>query len=330
MRTIFLSRLLAVIFLLPLGLLAADPLAEMASFSVFGKIGLNELANGQIKTAAGPRMSTDRYLSVQSCFVVANPPANVLAAMRRFDPTAHRELKVFLHGDISGSPSASAFARLQNPPKNSAVQSLVSATEKMSRDLQLSQAEAQRYAPGKPVFPFWIDVLTKRAQSFLSGGAAAQEPYSHTSHSVQPGKEFAGIVRQQPQVNRQFSGFLNSTGLLGGRGSLKPELYWELLQVEDQAVLTLGASYKRSTADGGAQTADGLYYASGGYNVSLTLYQLWPIQAGGRPSTLLWRGDFVSSNSLADLHGVERLASEGAMRKDILKAAEVFRRESSK
>ena len=330
MKTIFLSRVLAFIFLLPLGLLAADPPAEMASFSVFGKVDLNELANGQIKTAAGPRMSTDRYLSVQSCFVVPNPPAKVLAAMRRFDPTAHRELKVFLHSDISGSPSAAAFARLQNPPKNSAVQSLVSATEKMSSDLQLSQAEAQRYSPGKPVFPFWIDVLTKRAQSFLSGGAAAQEPYSHTSHSVQPGKEFAGIVSQQPQVNRQFGGFLSSTALLGGRGSLKPELYWELLQVEDQGVLTLGASYKRSTADGGAQTADGLYYASGGYNVSLTLYQLWPIQSGGRPSTLLWRGDFVSSNSLADLHGVERLASEGAMRKDILKAAEVFRRESSK
>jgi hypothetical protein len=330
MKTNFFSRLVALVFLLPLGLLAADPLSEMASFSVFGKVDLNELAGGQIKTAAGQPMSTDRYLSVQSCFVVPNPPARVLAAMKRFDPTAHRELKVFLHGELSGSPSAANFSRLEKAPENSAVKALVSATEKMSPDLQLSQAEAQKYSAGHPVFPFWIEVLTKRAQSFVSGGAAAEEPYSHSRHSVQPGKEFGGLVRQQPRVNRQFGSFLGSTGLLGGRGSLRPDLYWELLEVEDEAVVTLGASYNRSTSGGGAQVADGLYYASGGYNVSLTLQQLWPIEVGGKPSTLIWRGDFVSADSLADLHGVERLASEGAMRKDILKAAQVFQRESSK
>jgi len=330
MKTIFFSRLVALLGLLPLGLLAADPISEMASFSVFGKVDLNELAGGQIKTAAGQPMSTDRYLSVQSCFVVPNPPEKVLATMKRFDPTRYRELKVFLHGEISGSPSPADFSKLQKPPDNSSVKALVSATEKMAPELQLSQGEAKRYSAGQPVFPFWIEILAKRAQSFVSGGAAAQESYSHSRHPVQPGREFAGLVRQQARVNRQFSSFLGSTGLLGGKGSLRPDLYWELLDVEAQAVATLGASYSRSVPGGGAQVADGLYYASSGYNVSLTLQQLWPIQAGGRPSTLIWRGDFVSADSLADLHGVERLASEGAMRKDILKAAQVFQRESSK
>ena len=100
-----------------------------------------------------------------------------------------------------------------------------------------------------------------------------------------------------------------------------------MLEVEDEGVLTLGASYHRSTAGGGAQIADGLYYASGGYNVALTLYQLWPVEIGGRASTLVWRGDFISATSLGDLHGIERLASESAMRKDILKAATIFQRE---
>ena len=95
-------------------------------------------------------------------------------------------------------------------------------------------------------------------------------------------------------------------------------------------MLTLGASYHRSTAGGGSQLADGLYYASGGYNVALTLYQLWPVEIGGRPSTLAWRGDFISANSLGGLHGIERLASESAMRKDILKAATIFQRESGR
>jgi hypothetical protein len=250
--------------------------------------------------------------------------------MKHFDPTAHRELQVYLHSDLPGSPSAANFSRLSNPPNNGAVKSLAAATQKMSSDLQLSQEETKSFAQGQPVWNFWINLLAKRARSFVSGGAAAEAPYSHSTNPVSPGKEFSGLVRQQPRVDRQFGSFLGSTGLLDGRGSLKPDLYWELLQVEDDGVLTLGASYNRSTSGGGAQVADGLYYASGGYNVALTLYQLWPVQIAGRASTLVWRGDFISANSLGELHGIERLASESAMRKDILKAATIFQREAGR
>jgi hypothetical protein len=322
------SIALVLVLVLPVALLAADPVSEMAEFSVFGKIDLAELAKGEIKTAAGAPMSTARYLSTQSCFVIPKPPAHVIAAMKRFDPTAHRELKVYLHSDLPGSPSTSGFSKLNNRPNNSAVKALVTATEKMSPELQLSPAEAQKYSAGQPVFAFWINLLTKRAQDFVSGGVTAEAPYDHTGNAIRPGQEFSGLVRQQGKVNRQFSGFLGSTGFIGGKGSLKPDLYWELLEVEDEGVLTLGASYDRSISGGGAQIADGLYYASGGYNVALTLYQLWPVEIDGRASTLVWRGDFISANSLGELHGVERLASESAMRKDILKAATIFQHES--
>lgn len=315
-------------FFIPVSLLAADPVSELAEFSVFGKVDLAVLARGEIKTATGAPMSNARHLSVQSCFVIPKTPVAVMAAMKRFDPAAHRELKVYLHGDLPAAPSAGDFAKLNNPPGNPAVKALASATEKMSTGLQLSQEEARSYSPAQPVFGFWNAVLLKRAQAFASGGAAAQAPYDHLRNPVQPGKELAALVRQQGKVNRQFGGFLGSTGLLGGKGSLKPDLYWELLEVEDEGVLTLGASYHRSIAGGGAQIADGLYYASGGYNVALTLYQLWPVEIGGKPSTLVWRGDFISANSLGDLHGIERLASESAMRKDILKAASLIQRES--
>jgi hypothetical protein len=321
---------IVLVLALPAVLRAADPVSEMAEFSVFGKIDLAELAKGEIKTAAGAPMNTARYLSTQSCFVIPKPPAHVIAAMKRFDPTAHRELKVYLHSDLPGSPSTSGFSKLNNPPNNSAVKALVTATEKMSPELQLSRSEAQKYSPGQPVFTFWINLLVKRAQDFASGGAAAEAPYDHTGNAIRPGQEFSGLVRQQGKVNRQFGGFLGSTGFIGGKGSFKPDLYWELLEVEDEGVLTLGASYDRSISGGGAQIADGLYYASGGYNVALTLFQLWPVEIGGRASTLVWRGDFISANSLGELHGIERLASESAMRKDILKAATIFQRESGR
>src|SRR5438270_12949421 len=117
-------------------------------------------------------MSTARYLSVQSCFVIPQPAAKVIDAMKRFDPTVHRELKVYLHSDLPTSPTAANFSKLEKPPDNSAVKALTAATEKMSPELQLSKAEAQKFSPGQPVFSFWIDVLARRAQAFASGGGA--------------------------------------------------------------------------------------------------------------------------------------------------------------
>ncbi len=118
---------------------------------------------------------------------------------------------------------------------------------------------------------------------------------------------------------------LGQTGIGRGAGSLTPELYWELLDVDDQGVVTLGASYERAP-----QAAEVSYYASGGYYVALTLYQLWPVTANGKASTLVWRGDMISSAALADLHGVERLGSESAMMKDIAKAITLFRKDTAR
>ena len=113
-----------------------------------------------------------------------------------------------------------------------------------------------------------------------------------------------------------------------GAGSLPAELYWELLDANDQGVVTLGASYNRGGAGGTYQCADVLYYASGGYYVALTLHQMWPVTVDGKPSTLVWRGDMISSAELGSLHGVERLGSESVMMKNITKAVTAFRRET--
>jgi hypothetical protein len=99
--------------------------------------------------------------------------------------------------------------------------------------------------------------------------------------------------------------------------------------VDGQGVVTLGASYVRAGGNGPYQAADVLYYASGGYYVALTLYQMWPVTVDGKESTLVWRGDMISSAELATLHGVERLASESAMMKDISKTVTLLRGDTS-
>jgi hypothetical protein len=167
--------------------------------------------------------------------------------------------------------------------------------------------------PG-PVAAAWADVLSARARA----GRSSQPPYDHTGQNVRPSEELNALFRANDKVSRQFSGVLN-----GG-----PEPFWELLTADEQGVLTLGASYRRSGANGTFQASDALYYASGGYYAGLTLYQMWPVDVGGKPATLIWRGDFISSASIASLHGIERVASESAMMRDISKANSLFRRDT--
>jgi hypothetical protein len=312
---------------------AADPGAEMAAFSVFDKVDLNELAKTP-KTVHGPPMS-GRYLSVQSCYVMPGEPSRIVQAMQQWDPTRQRDLKVFLHSDLPSSPNPANFAKLKNAPNNSSVSAFVNATEKLSPELQISREEAKKLNAGggggggsmpESVAAFWIDLLANRAKLFMSGGTAAQPPYDHAAN-VRPNDELKTLLKQQGKIQKQFSDFLGSTAIGRGAGSLPAEPYWELLDVDDRGVVTLGASYVKKNGEG-AQTADVLYYSSGGYYVALTLHQMWPVTVDGKPSTLIWRGDMISSASLESLHGVERLASEGAMVKDISRSVATFRRQN--
>jgi hypothetical protein len=314
-----------------------DAGSELASFSVFEKIDINELAKTDVKTTHGPPMS-GRFLSVQSCYVAPGSPAQQIEALRQWNPTKRRELKVFLHSDLPATPTAANFAKLKDAPDNSSIRALVSATEKLSSDLQISRDEAKKFSGGSTsgggampaaVAAFWSEVLAARTKGFASGGISAQPPYDYGGEKIRPSDEANSLLKQQEKIRKQFAGFLAETGIGHGVGSLRPELYWELLDVDDQGVLTLGAFYSRTGTNGGYQAADVLYYASGGYYVALTLYQMWPVTADGKPSTLVWRGDMTSSASLASLHGVERLGSESAMMKSISKAITLFRRDTA-
>jgi hypothetical protein len=315
---------------------AAEPAAELASFSVFDKIDINELAKSDVKTMHGPPMN-GRYLSVQSCYILPGSPAQQSEAMRRWDPVKHHDPKVFVHSDLPATVTPANFSKLKDAPDKGPVRTFVNATQKLGSELQISKEEAKKFAAGgeaagavpAPVVAFWSNLLAGRVKSFVSGGSAVQAPYDHSGNGIRANEEINSLLKQQDKIRKQFSGFLGETGIGRGAGSLAPDLYWEFLDVDDQGVVTLGASYNRAGGNGTYQAADILYYASGGYYVALTLYQMWPVSANGKTSTLVWRGDLISSAALEDLHGVERLGSESAMMKDISKSVTLFRREAS-
>src|ERR1700747_2951742 len=105
------SGLLLLLCVLRLGLTTADAdaISELASFSIFDKVDLAQLAKSDVKTAHGSPMSNPRFLAVQSCYVTPGSPSQQNEALRRWDPTRHRELKVFLHSDLLSSSAPANF-----------------------------------------------------------------------------------------------------------------------------------------------------------------------------------------------------------------------------
>lgn len=321
----------------------ADAIADLASFSAF-KVDLDKLAGGAVQSARGAPMNFPRGLSVESLYLVRKPLSKTTALHLQWDPTRHPELKVYLHGDLSARAKLAELQKLGTAPLNSSVKSFIAATQKLGSgptELQLTTAEVKGFsavAPGENasagglppnVTAFWSDVLLRRAQAFAAGGAERLPPYETGPETVRPAEEIARLLKDAPKVRRQFGALIESNPLTGGKAAVAPELYWEMSDVEGQAALTLGGSWSR-TAGETWQALDGQYYASGGYHVFLTFYQMWPVKIAGQECTLVWRGDLISSASLATLHGVERMGSSTAMMRGTKKNIESLLKDVAK
>jgi hypothetical protein len=306
-----------------------DAVSELASFSAFPRADLAQLSQAAAKPVRSEPSGNARHLSVQTAYVVPRPPAEVASQMSSWNPARHSELRVYLY-----SNSASDFSRLANAPDNSAVRYLATASAQRSPDLQLSAAELNMLPAGgaeagmtPAIAGAWAKILGARASAFASGGSASQPPYENATPAVRPNEELNALLRGRDKIRQQFSTLLSATGIGRGAGSIKPNMYWELVDAEGKGVLALGAQYSRPGANGTIQTASANYYASGGYYARITLHQLWPVQVEGRDSTLVWRGDFVSSAGVAGTRGIERMGAESVMIKDVGRAVAAFRRD---
>ena len=313
----------------------ADPLAEMAAFSSLKNVDLAKLTAGEVLSGRGPTMSFQRGLAIETAYVVKAPLAKTLELQRHWSPAGQGGLKVYLHNELPAKPTPDDFRKFASAPQNGPVKALIAATEKIDPAkpaLQLSADEAKSFGkaaapawsgaiPG-PVAGFWGSLLAARAQAFSAGGVARQPAYLWKGESVSAADEIGRLLKEVPKVRAQFSGL---AGALTGGAPAKSAHYWELSDIEGQAAFSLGATHEKPSATG-AQSADVQYYASGGYFVLVTFYQMWPVEGG----TLVWRGDLIASPQLGELRGVERMGSSAAMMKQVKQFVTAFLKDSSR
>jgi hypothetical protein len=317
----FLPCVLAVLLVSRAG---ADPLADLAKYSVFSQVDLSSLSSGNVLALRGPTLGFPRDLTVQAVYLVHATVPAALQLHQQWDAGKHPELKVYVHHDFSTHPTLADFS--QSIPGNGAVRKLTDATEKLPAidDLQLSKGEAATFKSSGGVQAFWSQLLFHRATAFLQHGLSGQPPYDSSAGSVRVADEVSRLLSEQPKVRAAFAPIISHSPLGGGVGPVLP--YWELFDVEGQANFSLGAATSIQSGPT-AQMVDFQYYASGGYYTYITLYQMWPVTVDGKPATLVWRVDSISSLALSDLRPFERMGSGAAMTKDIQRIVNFFKKD---
>jgi len=308
----------------------ADAEADLAKYSAFPHADLESLGGGQVLTARGPALGAPRDLSVQALYAIREPLQKTLEFHKQWDATRHPELKVFVHRDLPAHPSPADFNA--DAPGNSAVRALTEATLKLpdKGGLQMNDAEAKAFHGGdtKGSYPpavrdFWSQLLHGRASKFADGsGIASQPEYDTPGGAIRPADEVTRLLKEQPNVLAMFRPIIGG-GISGGSP------YWEMFDVEGQANFLLGAATSKTSGET-AQILDLQYYASGGYYAYVTLYQMWAVTIGGKPATLVWRVDCLSSQDIADLSNVEKMGSGSAMMKEVLRTIQLTEKDAAR
>ena len=139
--------------------------------------------------------------------------------------------------------------------------------------------------------------------------------------------EIASLLKGESRIARHFAALLTPFTQTGAPAAPAVH-YWEVSNVNHMAAISLGAVYTR-TMDGREQVLDVSYYASSGYLVSVTLYELVPVTLDGQPRTLVWEGCLVSAPALAGGLGVKKAIGSRLMVGDLEESVRFFQKDAA-
>jgi hypothetical protein len=262
-------------------------------------------------------------ISSQLIFAVPTSPAETVKRLQSWDPTRCPSLKVYASHDLNDPGEPTQFNSLSRylDPENRPIRWLwdqTLATTGLSSDLNLTQIEALELnrcigkdANAQTIGACWGNLLSARASGFQRNGFNSSLHYEFDVEAVNPTSHLRALLQEQILVSREFAPLLQGVGFVTGGAAtspIRPSYYWRLFQADHRATLSLGAVYILQVDDH-YQLLDIEYYVSGTYYTSATLYEIWPIQDGGRTGSLVWCNVMCSAPTLRFAAGIERLAS---------------------
>ncbi len=343
-------RTLFLLCLLTRSLRAADPSAEIASFSEFKKIDVKALIGGQILAERGAVMDFPRGITFQTCYV-ADRPAKATAELLPFwDATPHvAKLGVYQNVWFT-QVDGKTFDRLILDPGKRPMKRLIERTRGATperADIQLNFNEfallqsclnaAGADAPKdkdqsvEAVQHFWARLLKSRWEQFQGGGFEALPTCDASRSKFSVNSEVQSLLACEQNIVKRFEGLLTETPFQS-KSSPPPKpttYYWALSEVNKTANPSLGAVYVKAFPDH-SKMIDVTFYSSGDYFTSMVFYEFWPVTMENRDYTLIWRMDMVSAPSLAFTKGVDMMVAGGIMLQEVKKVVRAFQQDAAK
>lgn len=320
-----------------------SPLDEIKALSQLPALDLAKLKAGEIVTQRGVEGDFPRGISLESCYFVAAPIAEVGKNLLHWDPTRHPKMETRLYREYPLSASAAPFQAVRLSSRVSNDRWLLDHTYAIAdgiapSDLHLTDDEAQLIRKDVPkkgtasaearearANDVWGRILRRRSDSLARAGLAAVAPFG-ADHSISPGSEFRGLLTLNEKAAKHFQPVLEVRPLASNGASADEAVgYWETSLVRGHTTLQLGVFAARKSADSW-QLVDCVYYPTDTYFMALDVFQLWSVEGG----TLVYQLGFVSAPFRSYLGGVDRYVAGKQMTSETLETVKAFRADVEK
>lgn len=329
-----------IFFLLASAAFAAEPIQQIGSLSGLPGVDLDRLKHGEIVSARGPLGNFPRGVYVEACYFIKAPVQAVGEKLLHWDTSKHPELEVSILREYTWPAPANVFDPLALSSQKTKDKWLIdrtwqtlisgrpgelylSANEAAAAKLPTQPSPEQRDAK---VNEFWKKVLAARDKAIESGGLNALPRFSAVNIDISIRGEFDGLMRLAPKIASHFQPLIKAKPF-AEEGNPADEIapYWQQSRVRGHSTLHEGflAARKSSTT---WQVADCTYFSSDTYFMSVTFFELFPVDNG----TLVWQIDFVSASFKPYLGGTDRFFAGKEMVKGTAKTIELFRRHAEK
>jgi hypothetical protein len=315
--------------------LAATALEQIRASSSLPALDLEKLKAGEIVSARGPLETFPRGVYVEDCFYLRAPLAAVGEKLLHWDTSKHPELEIPLLREYSWPAPPDVFNALtlnSGHPKDKWLidrtwQALTTGTlsglfvpagEVTAARLPAQTPTDQRDAK---VNEFWKKVLVARDKAVSSGGLNALPHFEGGKIDISIRSEFQDLMKMAPKIATHFQPLLSAKPFAENGGSPSEIVpYWQESIVQGHTSVHTGflSAQKRSTS---WLVADCTYFVPDTYFMSVTLYELFPVENG----TLVWQTDFVSAPFRSYLGGTDRFFGGKEMIKGAAKSIKLFR-----
>jgi len=318
---------------LPLGQAAA--LETIQGYSGIRKIDPAKLAEGDIEGARIPATGGELSISTETLFAVPLPPAKVVNLMKdtvsATTVQASDTLDVEIHLPISKPAKVGDF-ELLHISKDPAGKSLLSASARGNGNgIHVNAVEADALAKaGSPeeAEAAWRKLLATRARNFQERGWVSAPAYDLGSKAFNQHQEMVRLLKTMPSILDHFKDSIGAAMTARpAPGMDLPKFYWETSKIQGDRTITLAAVFARKVSDRHWQVVEPTFYVSSKYFTALILYDVHAFEVGGKPGSLVWRGDFVITPSIGVAKGIERMAAENITLLEVRKSVRSFAEE---